>query len=228
MTQPHDPSQPQWQPTYAPAPPPQRGWVSRHKGLTVVLASGALLLACCGGGAAVLAEGGSSTSPTTEAGSSTSRPTDGRSTTPTKGSKKKAAATKASGPGIGDAARDGKFEFVVESVEPGVASVGDDFLQEKAQGQFVLVEISVTNIGEEAQTMFDSEQKIIDTQGRTFEANSSAAISIEGNSDVWLTDVNPGNTATGTMVFDMPKGSTPASIELHDSMFSDGVTVSLR
>ena len=76
--------------------------------------------------------------------------------------------------------------------------------------------------------MFDSEHKIIDTQGRTFEANSSAAISIEGNSDVWLTDVNPGNTATGTMVFDMPKGATPASIELHDSMFSAGVTVSLR
>lgn len=222
MTQPHDPAQPQWQPTYAPAPPPQRGWISRHKGLSVVLVSTALLLCCCGGGAAVLAEGGDPSAPATEAEASTSRPSDGRSKSATKGS------TKASGPGIGDAARDGKFEFVVESVKPGVASVGDDFLQEQAQGQFVLVKISVTNIGDEAQTMFDSEQKIVDTQGRTFEANSAAAISIEGNSDVWLTDVNPGNTATGTMVFDMPKGATPASIELHDSMFSDGVTVSLR
>ncbi|WP_341353356.1 MULTISPECIES: hypothetical protein [Rhodococcus] len=30
------------------------------------------------------------------------------------------------------------------------------------------------------------------------------------------------------VVFDMPVDAVPASIELHDSMFSGGVTVSLR
>ena len=37
-----------------------------------------------------------------------------------------------------------------------------------------------------------------------------------------------GNTVKGTLVFDMPKGTEPASIELHDSPFSDGITVQLR
>lgn len=49
---------------------------------------------------------------------------------------------------------------------------------------------------------------------------------IEDN-EVFLNEINPGNTVKGVLVFDMPKGTTPASIELHDSMLSGGVTVSL-
>ena len=75
--------------------------------------------------------------------------------------------------------------------------------------------------------MFDSNQKVKDEQGRTFAPNSSAAIYMDDN-DLWLTDINPGNTMSGTLVFDMPEGATPVEIELHDSMFSGGVTVSLR
>lgn len=44
----------------------------------------------------------------------------------------------------------------------------------------------------------------------------------------FLEEINPGNTVKGTLVFDMPKGTEPASIELHDSPFSDGITVQLR
>ena len=54
-----------------------------------------------------------------------------------------------------------------------------------------------------------------------------AAMSIDGN-DVFLNQINPGNTVKGVLVYDMPKGAVPASIELHDSMFSGGATVSLR
>ena len=40
--------------------------------------------------------------------------------------------------------------------------------------------------------------------------------------------INPGNTVTMPVVFDMPADAIPAEIELHDFMFSSGVTVSLR
>lgn len=124
--------------------------------------------------------------------------------------------------------RDGKFEFVVKTVQPGLAEIGDNpYLREKAQGQFVIVTLSVQNIGDRAQGFSPSNQKLIDTQGRSFESDSSAQIAL-GDSDipVW-DDINPGNAVDVSLVYDMPVGAAPARIELHDSMFSGGVTVEL-
>ncbi|EWT03734.1 hypothetical protein N864_18995, partial [Intrasporangium chromatireducens Q5-1] len=135
-------------------------------------------------------------------------------------------AAKPAGPKVGTPVRDGKFEFTVTKVETGVRSVGPDFMAEKAQGQFVLVHLSVTNIGDEPQTLIDSVQKVRDAAGRQFSTDSGAAIVIKGN-DVFFNEINPGNTVKGVLVYDMPKGAKPASIELHDSMFSDGITVAL-
>ncbi|WP_179272875.1 MULTISPECIES: DUF4352 domain-containing protein [unclassified Rhodococcus (in: high G+C Gram-positive bacteria)] len=40
--------------------------------------------------------------------------------------------------------------------------------------------------------------------------------------------INPGNALDTTVVFDVPAGTVPAEIELHDSAFSGGTTVALR
>jgi hypothetical protein len=42
-----------------------------------------------------------------------------------------------------------------------------------------------------------------------------------------LADLNPGNSVETAVVFDVPVGTDPESIELHDGPFSDGVTVGL-
>ncbi|HEY3503108.1 MAG TPA: DUF4352 domain-containing protein [Actinocatenispora sp.] len=41
----------------------------------------------------------------------------------------------------------------------------------------------------------------------------------------FLTDINPGNTVTGDIAFDLPKTASIARFELHDSAFSSGVSV---
>lgn len=131
--------------------------------------------------------------------------------------------------GLNTPVRDGKFEFVVTGVESGVSEVGEnEFLTEQAQGQFVIVTMTVKNIGDKSQSFSPSEQKLKDSDGRTFETDSSAQIAL-GGTDIAVWDkVNPGNTVTVKLVFDMPSGAEPASLELHDSMFSGGVTVDLR
>jgi hypothetical protein len=124
--------------------------------------------------------------------------------------------------------RDGKFEFVVKTVQAGLTEVGDNpYLIEKAQGQFVVISLSVENIGDRAQGFSPSNQKLFDGQGRSFDSDSSAQIAL-GSSDipVW-DDINPGNTVDVKLVYDMPLGAVPTSIELHDSLFSGGVTVAL-
>lgn len=62
-------------------------------------------------------------------------------------------------------------------------------------------------------------------KGRSFETDTSAQIALDNNDIAVWDNINPGNTVDVSLVYDMPAGAVPASIELHDSMFSGGVTV---
>jgi hypothetical protein len=129
-------------------------------------------------------------------------------------------------PGIGDPVRDGKFEFTVTKVRTGVKKVGGEYLSTAAQGQFVLVSVTVENIGDEPRAFSASSQTMYDADDREFSADDSASIYLD-DSNSFYTEINPGNKVKGVVVFDLPKGVSPARIELHDSMFSGGVDVQL-
>lgn len=130
-------------------------------------------------------------------------------------------------PGVGDVVKDGKFSFKVTKVEKGVPQIGEGLLASKAQGQYVLVHVTVKNIGDRAQGFSGFNQKLIDAAGREFDADSSAAaLSLEGSNSLFE-NINPGNTVKGVLVFDVPKDFRLKAIELHDSAFSGGVTVTL-
>lgn len=135
---------------------------------------------------------------------------------------------KAAVPGMGTPVRDGKFEFVVTDVESGLSTVGDNpFLTEKAQGQFVIVTMTVQNTADKPKGLSPSDQEMYDTQGRKFTANTMAAIALDSDVSVW-DEINPGNKVTMKVVYDMPADAVPAEIELHDSMFSGGTRVALQ
>ncbi len=114
---------------------------------------------------------------------------------------------------MGSTVTAGDFGFVVNSMKCGVASVGPDVIAEKAQGQFCLVKIAVTNNGKEPGTFNDSSQALFDSAGAKYTPSTSADISIEDN-DVFLADINPGNTVSGTLAFDVPDSFTPDHLEL--------------
>ncbi|WP_280206344.1 DUF4352 domain-containing protein [Nocardia cyriacigeorgica] len=128
----------------------------------------------------------------------------------------------------GSAVRDGKFEFVVTAVDAPVKTVGDNpYLQKTAQGEYILVHINVTNISDQPQTYFADNQKLIDSQGRKFGNDTMAAINVNPETSIG-SPINPGNTLPVTIAFDVPPGTVPAALELHDSMFSGGAKVSLQ
>jgi hypothetical protein len=115
----------------------------------------------------------------------------------------------------------------VTAVEPAVETVGESILAEEAQGQFVIVRLTVTNVGDEARTLDSSSQYLYDAEGRKYET-SSAIFTLPDFDKAFLENINPGNTVTDApLLYDVPDGFVPASIELHDSLFSGGVTVAL-
>jgi hypothetical protein len=126
--------------------------------------------------------------------------------------------------GIGTEVRDGKFAFVVNEVKCGISKVGSSTFNAEAQGQFCKVSMTVSNIGDEPQTFFGSNQKAFDSAGREF-TNDTAADLYDSDSQTWLKDINPGNSLTGNVYFDIPKDASLEYLELHDSAFSSGVKV---
>jgi hypothetical protein len=118
---------------------------------------------------------------------------------------------------------DGKFSFRVTNVERRTQGAG----LSQPRGEYVLVTMTVKNTGGEPQTFFANNQKLFDASGNEYEADSMAAIALNGADSGWMEDMNPGFTITTRVPFDVPRGTQPDRIELHDSAFSQGVAVKL-
>lgn len=79
----------------------------------------------------------------------------------------------------GSTVRDGKFEFVVTAVDPPVKVVGDNpYLQKTAQGEYIQVHLTVTNISNKAKSYWSDNQKLIDDKGREFDNDTMAGINV--------------------------------------------------
>ncbi|ATO13240.1 DUF4352 domain-containing protein [Micromonospora sp. WMMA2032] len=187
-----------------------------RKTTTLALIAGALVALGCGAGSTDDASSG-----TAETGTEAAAADAGKKAGSGKNEDKPKTAK------VGQPARDGKFEFTVKSAKCGVSKVGTSMLGTQAQGQFCLVTLNVKNIGKESQMFDGSSQKAYGANGTEYSADGSAALYANKNAETFLNDINPGNQVTGVVVFDIPKNVKLAKLELHDSPFSGGVTVSL-
>ncbi|WP_043602322.1 DUF4352 domain-containing protein [Nocardia otitidiscaviarum] len=123
----------------------------------------------------------------------------------------------------GSPVRDGQFEFVVTGTER-TPTVGDGYLTETAQGEYLLVYVDITNTGGEPRSYFGENQKAIDDQGREFTNDTMAELAIDSGPK----ELNPGLTISKTIIFDIPVGSRITAIEFHDSALSGGARVALE
>jgi hypothetical protein len=126
--------------------------------------------------------------------------------------------------GLGDTVVVDDFEITVTSVETGVPSVGNEYVSEEAQGAFTLLSIDVTNTGNSAETVISSGFTVRDPDGREFEASATASIYLEETGFVFE-QVNPGNTASGVIVFDLPADIAPQTLEFQPGLFGGETAV---
>jgi hypothetical protein len=145
------------------------------------------------------------------------------------GGAKNKATTEASAPGIGQVAKDGDFAFVVKRIQCGAAAaaaVGGLFGDTVPAGaKECLITMTVTDDTGTAQTFYDSNQYGYDAAGRKYSADESASMSLAGDQDG--TQLNPGISIHAVVPFQIPTSVNLTQVELHDSMFSGGVSVRL-
>jgi hypothetical protein len=85
--------------------------------------------------------------------------------------------------------------------------------------------VSVRNVGDQAQTFADSNQKALGPDGTRYSADSAAGLIVNPNGTGPWNLINPGNSIAATVAYDVPSGARIVRLELHDSGLSRGVVV---
>lgn len=127
---------------------------------------------------------------------------------------------------IGKSVKDGDFTFVVKSVKCGMTTSGGT-LPSKPQGEFCAVNVSVSNHGKEAQ-MFDASQVEGFIGASKYEADAGASMMANPDTNTFLNNINPGNSINAIVLIDVPVGKQLETVELHDSLLSEGTSVSVK
>ncbi|MFC0525516.1 DUF4352 domain-containing protein [Pontibacillus salicampi] len=104
--------------------------------------------------------------------------------------------------GIGEKVEVGKMAFTVNE-KTTASTVGPDMLQEEANGKYVIVDVTVTNNGNEANTV-DSSMFKLKFEDKTYEADSAATSAANEDAvEFFLAEVNPDSTIEGKIAFDI-------------------------
>jgi len=117
------------------------------------------------------------------------------------------------------------FSVLDVSSEREVGDPKEPGLSITAHGVFIVVDLSINNVGSVPLTFFDSYQTLIDTKGQRFPA--SRAADIYANRAIRSTRLNPGSGLVVHIAFEVPADTVPGSIVLRESENSDGVMVRL-
>lgn len=100
----------------------------------------------------------------------------------------------------------GNFIYTIQSVSFR-KTVGDEFVEETADGIYMLVNLSIKNISEETRTLDGSLFVVTDTNGIKYEYSTDAATALElsGRKTLFFKDCQPNITTKGLLVFEVPE-----------------------
>lgn len=111
---------------------------------------------------------------------------------------------------------DGGFAtFTVDGLETGVPAVGEYFI-ETAQGIYTIITVTVSNTSNRSIRFTTSQQHVRDASNRQFQVDDAATFMANDDTS-WVNEVNPGNSVTVRLVFDMPRGVAATTISLRAS-----------
>ncbi|MBB5078905.1 protein kinase domain-containing protein [Nonomuraea endophytica] len=119
--------------------------------------------------------------------------------------------------GEGASVQDGKLKFTVTATKcPKPAKT--------AERRQCRLSVRVSNIGQEARVLYPGQQKLIDQDDVL---HGAARLLDKAGKEITPIRIDPGQSFTGALEFDLPKTASAEGAELHDSGLSRGVRVEL-
>jgi hypothetical protein len=116
---------------------------------------------------------------------------------------------------LNEEVHDGGLAFTVTGVELAQPKIG----YRTAQGTFVVVSMTVENIGDGFRTVYCQNQVLTDLRGKTY----VDAVPVGPGED--MMDIKPGKRIDVQCAFDVPVGTLAGAVEVHGQAYSTGATV---
>jgi predicted lipid-binding transport protein (Tim44 family) len=121
------------------------------------------------------------------------------------------------------AVQDSQFRYTVEKTTCGQHQIQAGGTTQTAAGQFCTVRLSVHNVGTEAKAFDTNNQRVVATTGQKYSTDPMTQNAENASSGAFTTNIQPGSSQTGTVVFDVPPNAEIDVLELHSSPASAGV-----
>lgn len=119
---------------------------------------------------------------------------------------------------------DGKF-YTIGSVER-QRSIEDEFSKTTADGRFWIIKIVVQNSSDKGGTVATSLMKLVDDKNREFDTSSAGTTALlmsgDKTAEMFMGEINPGNSKTIALVFDVPKDANNFNLKVPPATFSMG------
>ncbi|NNG20633.1 DUF4352 domain-containing protein [Naumannella sp. ID2617S] len=126
--------------------------------------------------------------------------------------------------GLNTPVTDDGVEFTVTGFQCGV-KVSDISRTLQPQGQFCKMDLTAKNTGTKQSSLMDDYLKVMDDKGAEYKSSSETWMV---NGVILMKQINPGNTLTGSVYYDVPKEVSPSRAKLQGSLFGKGANVSLK
>ncbi len=153
----------------------------------------------------------------------TTRRRSTRPATPSTPRKDDKVGTKSNPVAIGETIELQGTRYTVKSAKT-APTVGGEFLEEKAGGVYVIVELTIENTKDETKTFLDEAAKLIGGNGKKYSTDSDgtfAAIGDDGETLIFE-DMQPDVPKTGVLVYDVPKAAVAGGLLQVSDLFGRG------
>lgn len=117
-------------------------------------------------------------------------------------------------------AADSDIAITIGEVER-TTEIGDEYLGAKAQGEFVVVHYTFANNSDEAVDLMSDELKLVSADGTEYSESTDGIMAFPDEYAAFET-VNPGNSFTGVVVFDVPEGAEVTTLRYSPTFSFDG------
>lgn len=126
----------------------------------------------------------------------------------------------------GSTVTDDQFGFRVTSVST-ASRIKSDGGTDRAKGRFIKVQVAVTNKAAKPRFINADDQQLR-AGGKGYGVDVNATVDADKGPEVGLPEkINGGATETILLVFDVPAGATPTTLEVHGSEVSGGQLLAL-
>jgi len=115
------------------------------------------------------------------------------------------------------------FSIGTLELAPSVSSPDNDYLTAEAKGQFVILYLSIANISDET-THYLAAQQRLTADGVVYAPDQATSRLLGAISE----ELPPGASTQTALVFDIPAGAAPQTLELHGDSSSPGSVITFR